>query len=229
MRRLITLAIALIILAAGIIIWTQHRQKEAAEQQLGLDSARVLTAVFQQTNALQVGKLSGQVLARAEEQGCLGLCDTEQRTRAPYSVTYTVNLSDLRDDDLRWNADKRVMIVNAPEVSVGDVNVDMTRAQTSQGGIWISRRTGQALQRKVAANLGASARQRANDPASIAKAQAAARGAIERNLGLALRAAGMADVRILVRLPGEEKPAALPEEQWDMSRPIEEVLAEAAR
>jgi hypothetical protein len=226
MRRLIGFGLVLLLVAAGLFAWSQHRQKERAEEQLGLESARVLTAAFDRTNALQVGRLSGEVLARSEEKGCLGLCQVEQTTRAPYSVVYTVNLSKLREENLRWNADERVMIVDAPSVDVGEANVDDARARTSQSGVWISRRSGQALQRSAALRLGAAARQKANDPANVAKAQAAAREAIATNLRLALGAAGMGDVEVVVRLPGEARPADLPREQWDMSRPISEVLAE---
>lgn len=226
MRKLIGIALIVMLVGAGLFAWSQHRQKERAEEQLGLASARVLTAAFERTNALQVGKLSGEVLARSEEQGCLGLCEVEQRTRAPYSVTYTVDLSKLRDENLRWNAKERVMIVDAPAVDVGEPNVGLARAQISQSGVWISRRSGQALQRRAAANLGGAARAKANDPANVAKAQASARQAIAANLGLALRTAGLGDVRLVVRLPGEAKPEELRDEQWDMSRPISEVLAE---
>jgi hypothetical protein len=225
-RRLIGIVIVLALIAAGLFAWSQHRQKERAEEQLGIDSARVLTAAFERTNALQVGKLSGEVLARSEEKGCLGLCEVEQRTRAPYTVIYTVDLSKLRGDNLRWNAEDRVMIVDAPAVAVSEPNVDLARARIAQSGVWISRRSGQALQQRAAVNLGGAARQKANDPANVAKAQAAAREAIAANLGLALRAAGMGDVRLVVRLPGEAKPEQLRDEQWDMSRPISEVLAE---
>lgn len=229
MRKLIGVLVVLALVAAGLFAWVQHRQKERAEEQLGIDSARVLTAAFERTNALQVGKLSGEVLARSEEQGCLGLCEVEQRTRAPYSVIYMVDLSKLREENLRWNAEERVMIVDAPAVVVGEPNVDLARAQVSQSGVWISRRSGQALQRRAAVTLGGAARQKANDPANVAKAQAAAREAIAANLGLSLRAAGLGDVRLVVRLPGEAKPANLKDEQWDMSRPISEVLAELQR
>jgi hypothetical protein len=202
----------------------QQDRADTAERDAGLAAARTLTEVFERSRALEVARLSGVAAARSEADGCMGLCTPTQSTRAPYEVLYTVDLKGLTPAAYRWNAEQLVMTVRIPEVMPGKPNVDMSRAQIKQSGAWISRKAGVELQRKAAGYLRTATDAAAKKPDHMASAQASARDAVQALVAAPLRAAGLTDVRVVVQLPGEARPAALDREQWDESRPLAEVL-----
>lgn len=220
-------AALLLAMMLSLAFCQQQDRVDTAERDAGLDAARVLTEVFEQTSALQVARLSGVAIARSEADGCYGLCTPTQSTRAPYEVLYTVNLKGLTPAAYRWNAERRVMTVQVPVVTPGKPNVDMSRAEVKQSGTWISRKAGVELQRKAAGYLRISTEAAAKKPEHMANAQASARSAIQALIATPLRAAGLDGVRVVVQLPGEARPANLDREQWDESRPLAEVLREA--
>ena len=119
------------------------------------------------------------------------------------------------------------MIVTVPQVTASPAAVDMARARSQQDGLYISRGSGLAMGQRVAGNLAAAAGRTARSPTNMAQAQAAARTAVQALVAAPLAAAGVNDVAVVVRLPGEDRPASLSREQWDMSRPLDEVLRQA--
>ena len=221
---LIAVAVLAAVAVVAVLVW-QQRRVDRAEAEAGLASARVLSAVFQRTSALQVARLSGEVQAKAEAKSGYGWFDNRQTTRAPYSVTYTVDLTRLGPSDYRWNSEARTMTVDIPEVTVSAPNVDMAKARVDQTGVYISRSAGQEMQRVAAGRLAASANDKARDPDNLAKARESARASIANLVRGPLAAAGHGDVRVVVRLPGEAKPTELSTEQWDVSRSIQEIYA----
>jgi hypothetical protein len=219
---------ALALLAVlGAILW-QQRRADRAEWEAGLAASRTLSAVFERTSALQVARLSGEAITRVQgASGPGGLFRNVQVTRAPYAVDYTVDLSRLSTADYRWNPKERVMIVTVPEVTPAPPRVDMARARSLQDGIYISRGSGLAMGQRVAGNLAAAAGEKARAPDNMARAQAAARAAVQALVRAPLSAAGIGDVKVVVRLPGEARAAGVEAERWDESRPLAEVLREA--
>lgn len=226
MARGVALVLALVLAVAGAF-WWQQRRAERAEMEAGLAASRTLSAVFERTAALQVAKLSGEAVTRVEGASGYGMFANVQTTRAPYSVDYLVDLRRLTPADYRWNAKARIMVVTIPEVAVGKPNIDLARARTTQAGLFISRASGLAMQQRVAANLALAAGAKANAPENIARARESARAAVGDLVAAPLAAAGVGDVRVVVRLPGEDRPAGLDREQWDRSRPIADVLRDA--
>lgn len=226
-RKLILIALVLAAIAGAF--WWQKRRAEQAELEAGLAASRTLSAVFERTSALQVARLSGEAVTRVDGTSGYGMFANVQTTRAPYTVHYLLDLSRLTAADYRWNADDRVMIVTIPEVTVGKPNIDLARARTTQGGLFISRASGLAMQQRVAGNLALAAGATAGKPDKLAQARESARAAVGALVSGPLAAAGIADVKVVVRLPGEDRPAGLDHERWDASRPIAEVLREAAR
>lgn len=227
-RRVGCVAVAVAIVAAVLLMLHLRRQEERAtraEAQLGLESARVLEAAFERTSALQVARLRGRVIAKSEATSGGGLFANEQKTRAPFTALYTLDLRRLEPSDYRWNADARTMTVDIPEVTVGAPNIDMTQAQVEQSGVYISRRAGQQMQQQAAARLQARAQEEARKPENVVKAREAARAAMAAFVRAPLAAANRGDVRVVVRLPGEARPPALSQDEWDVSRSIEEVYA----
>ena len=226
----VRLWLGIAVVLAAVLMLTLCRQQdkiEQAERDAGLAAARTLTETFERTSALQVAKLRGIAVARSEADGCMGLCTPTQSTRAPYEVLYTVDLKGLTPAAYRWNAERRVMTVRIPEVTPGTPNVDLSRAEVRQSGAWISRKAGVELQRKAASYLRTATDSAARNPEHIANAQASARTAVQARVAAPLRAAGLTDVRVVIQLPGEARPAGLDREQWDESRPLAEVLRNA--
>lgn len=225
-RSLIAILIAALLGLAGYLYWQQQRLEEARDE-TGLLSSRVLSAVFTAESELKVANLSGEVLAVA--RGCSLNCwvANGQRTRAPYSVDYFIKLKGLPVSAYRWNAKDRIMTVDVPDLTIARPNIDMARARTQQSGRWISRESGIAMQRQAAGYLADGAAEKAKSPENLAKAREAARGAVGRFVAAPLAAAGLPDVKVVVRMPGDPRPAGISGEQWDMSRPMAEVLAEA--
>lgn len=225
-KKLILIALVAAAIVGGFC-W-QARRAERAEMEAGLAASRTLSAVFERTAALQVARLSGEAVTRVDGSSGYGMFPNVQTTRAPYTVDYLVDLRRLRPADYRWNGKDRTMIVTMPEVTVGKPNIDLARARTMQGGLFISRASGVAMQQRVAGNLALAAERTAGTPENIAKARGSARAAVEALVEGPLTAAGIVDVTVVVRLPGEDRPPGLDRERWDMSRPIAEVLRESA-
>lgn len=222
-RRLTLLLIVAAIVAA---FWWQRRRADRAEMEAGLAASRTLSAVFERTSALQVARLSGEAVTRVDGSSGYGMFANVQTTRAPYTVDYLVDLRRLGPDAYRWNAGDRVMVVTVPAITIGKPNIDLAQARTTQAGLFISRAAGIAMQRRVAGTLALAAARTAATPENLDKARSASRAAIAALVAAPLTAEGITDVRVVVRLPGEDQPAGLDRERWDASRPISEVLAE---
>jgi hypothetical protein len=100
----------------------------------------------------------------------------------------------------------------------------MADARSKQTGLFVSRACGLAMQREVAGRLAAAAGERAVRPDHIAEAQLSAREAVARLVAAPLEAAGLGDVTVRVRLATDPRPRD--DRQWDISRSIEDVLAD---
>lgn len=223
-KKLILLLAVVGVVAAAF--WWQGRRADRAEMDAGLAASRTLSAVFERTGNLQVARLSGDAVTRVIGSSGFGMFPNVQTTRAPYSVDYLLDLGKLHPSDYRWNGDAKVMIVTVPEVTVGRPNVDLAQARSEQSGLYISRKSGLQMTQRVATNLAAAAQAKASAPENLRRAQAAARDRVADLIAQPLVAAGIDDVRVVVRLAGEARPPGLDAEQWDMSRPIGEVLRE---
>lgn len=225
-RRGLTTLIVVAVCAVVALLYWQDRRMKRAEEEAGLMSSRVLSAVFTANSEIKVASLTGEVFAVS--RGCSLNCwvANGQETRAPYTVDYFVNLTRLPASAFRWNAKDRIMSVDIPEVTVSPPNIDMRRARTKQSGAWISRESGIAMQRQAAVYLATGAEASAKAPEKLVKARDAARTAISRFVEAPLTAAGLPGVKVVVRLPGDAKPTELSKEQWDVSRSVAEVLAD---
>lgn len=218
--KLVAVVVVVIVAIGGYLWWQDRQERKAAEQ--GLAASRVLSAVFQRTGTLEVSRLTGDVQARSKAVSGY-VFENEQITRAPYSVAYTLDLRQLKPAAWRWNGETKTMTVDLPEVTVAAPAIDMAKAQVSQTGMFISRTGGQALQRQAAERLTARAYEEARKPENLAKAREAARGVVADFVRAPLQAANNGDVTVTVRLPGEAKPANMAQDQWDVSRSIEQV------
>lgn len=220
-RTLLALLVLALIVAAGVAGW-QYRRAEKAEEQFGLDAGRVLSAVFTKARELRVARLTGRVAARSSYDGWF--FDAEQRTRAPFSVNYFIDLKQIGRGDYDWDRERNVMIVRIPDVLVEQPSIDMAQAQVTQNGFWMSRKAGVALQKGAAEKLANTAAARAKSDENIGKARAAAVEAVRAYVQEPLRAAEFGTVAVEVRFPWEGRRSS---EQMDRSRRPEEVLGNA--
>ena len=216
------LAIALLVGAGYLLARWQDRQEQREVADTTLDT--LVVALRENRNRLEVHRLSGTVTTSREVRG--GPADIlkgELTVRQPWSVAYFANMAELGLDDYAWDPATRTLTVRAPAVRPDLPNIDESRQVVAQDGLIITRSMQNELRSGVARGARGQAAAEANKPENLAAATEAAREAIARNLQAPLRAAGLNDIRIVVRAPADGSSDG---ERWDVSRTIEEVLAE---
>ena len=224
--RIVVLIMAALVVGLLVQQWRLHRaeeQRKRAELDAGLAASRVLTAKFEATGALRAGRLTGEILSVGD---CTSgyIFNNKQRTVAPYSVTYSVDLAHIDPASFRWDGRDKTMFVELPGLTVETPSVDMSRARSRQSGMFVSRNCGLAMQKQVAARLGAAAGERALRADYLAAAASSARARVAQLVRSTLAAAGLTDIAVRVRLATDPRPSD--DRQWDRSRSIEEVLAD---
>jgi cytochrome c-type biogenesis protein CcmH/NrfF len=215
-------AIVLLVGAGYLLARYQDRQELKQVERSSLDT--LVVALRENRNRLEVQRLSGTVTTNREVRGGpAGLLRGELTVRQPWSVAYFTDMADLGLDDYAWDERSRTLTVRAPAVRPDPPNIDESRQVVAQDGFIITRSMQNQLREGVARGARQQAVAEANTPENLAAATAAAREAIARNLQGPLRAAGLSDVRIVVRTPTDGGGDG---ERWNVSRSIEEVLRE---
>ena len=216
----------LIALLLGVRAYQRVQRDYVVEQKDNEAIARIVGTTFAEANALKVSTLSGVVQTPATDEGAVPFLKSDKVVKQPFTVDYFVDMSSLTLADYSWDQDSRTLRVRAPPVSPGKPNVDETgRTLSRTRGVFVTRGASDRLEQRIARRAAAQTRREAAKPERIAAAREAARRAITANLRGPLAAAGYDDVTISVVMPGD--PATGPRtEQWDVSRSIEEVLAE---
>ena len=221
--RLALVAVALVALVIGVQQYRlsqARKERDRAELDAGLAASRVLSATFERAGALRAARLSGRVMSQGS---CVSgyLFTDQQRTVAPYSVNYMVDLSRVGRGSFRWDGKRRTLLVAVPGVTVEPPSVDMTAARSEQSGLVVSRACGLAMQNQVAGRLSAAAAERASRPDYLDRARASARVELGSLVHSSLAAAGLGDVDVRVLLETDPRTAV---ERWDVSRSIDDVL-----
>ena len=185
---------------------------------------QVVRATFSRASTLKVGSLSGSVQATASDARLGGVLKTDRVVKAPFSVDYFLDVSRLSGSDYRFDPVTRTLIVDAPDVTVGQANVDEARRTLSETrGVFVTRGAMDALSQRVSAAAQGSAQAEARKPERLAQARDNARRALRELLAPPLAAAGVADPRIVVTFPYERTDRT--RQDWDRSRTPEQVLA----
>ena len=222
MRRNWIVGLLLLVTAiAGFVLLHAERAEQAkdkAEFDAGLASARVISATFEKVADLRVGTLRGTAISRAQYDGWV--FDSVQMTRAPFMIDFYIDLRKLPLGAYRWDNATATMHVRVPPVTIGQPNIDMSRAEVKQDGIWISAKTGRELQRQAASRLRIAVDDASKRPVYLKQAQDNAREALTSLVRTPLQAAGLRNVRVELTFPGEDVG-----ERWDVSTPLAEVLA----
>lgn len=203
--------------------WYAERYTVTADAD-GVAKARVVTAALYGRSDLRVSQLTGVVQGVGQTSRLWGWLPSTQVIKAPFEVDYFVGLARLRPADFALSDDNRRLVVYVPDVQPGRPNIDLARTSLNDvRGVFVSRGAMIELGSKAAGSAQRVAGERARSPENMAKARDHARGAIERLFGGALRAAGL-HAQVEVRFASERQG---PTERWDVSRSIEEVLANA--
>lgn len=221
-------AVALLILTIGgamLAGWQLYdRDYVVAVEDDGSAVTKIIAEKIAGASALKVSELSGTVQSTAQDVRAFGLLKSDQVVKMPYSVEYFVDVGKLRPGDLEWDADRRTLIVNAPDVVVGKPNVDESRRTLVRtGGMFVTRQAGEELSRRVSAHAQARATASARSPERMAQAREYGRAALSKLLTAPLAAAGQGDARVIVTFPPERKGDN--RERWDVTTPVNEVLA----
>lgn len=224
-RRWLPVVVAVLVVALPLTRWAKQRwqteQELAATERLGT----ALTQRFHEARALKVATLSGTVTARASDTRFFDLVTSQSVTRSPYSVDYFVDLSQLDTGHLRWDARRRVLVVEVPEVTVAAPNIREDQAQRDVSGPFVTRQAQEQLTRRSGDAAASRTLEAARDPANLARARDSARRAVAALAKAPLAAAGQEGVTVTVRFPSDPPLTA---ERWDTSRTIAEVLGSDA-
>lgn len=217
----LALAFAIVVGAlAGYRWWNDRHVVESDDG--GLAVARVVAATLHTSADLRVSRLSGTVQATGATSRWWGWLQSSRVVKAPFEVDYFVDVRALDTGDFRYDAARRVLTVEVPDVTAGNPNVDHSRVTLDRtSGVYVSRDAMAELQRRVATTARGVVAERAADPENMRKARESGRAAIAKLFGGALGAAGL-PVRVEVRYVGEAR--APNGERWDVSRSLEEVL-----
>ena len=205
----------------------RHEDRQVQRKVAESDIDKLVVALRENRNRLEVYRLSGQVTTKRETRG--GVADIlkgEMTVRQPWAVSYFVDMGDLGLDDYVWDERTRTLLVRAPAVRPETPNIDESRQVVAYDGPVITRNMQTRLRQGVAIGARQQAEAEAAKAENLAAATRAAREAIARNLQAPLRAAGLGDVNVVVRAPTDGRPGS--GERWDVSRSVAEVLEERA-
>ncbi|QGP79015.1 DUF4230 domain-containing protein [Sphingobium sp. CAP-1] len=220
------IAVALLILMVGaamLVGWQRYdRDYVVSVEEDGSAVTKIIAEKISGASALRVSQLNGTVQSTAQDVRGFGWLKSDQVVKMPYRVDYYIDLSGLTARDLEWNAQTRTLIVNAPDVMPDMPNVDESRRTLVRtGGLFVTREAGEELSRKVSAHAQARAAASARSPERMAQAREYGRAALVKLMAAPLAAAGQGDARVIVTFPTERRS----KEQWDVTTPINEVLA----
>lgn len=195
------------------------RQAEAIATAQGF--AKVIKETLEDKTNLIVQEVNGTLEVTAVNQGTIFY--TWQKSRVPYSVAYSVDLSRVNLSDIRYDESTKTMFVEIPEIVISPPNVDETRKViTGRGGKWTSRDAAENLAARSSKLAVAGAVASANQPEKVRSAREKARLKVDQLFEKPLRVAGKADVNVVVRFATD---VSRDKERWDVSPSIEQVLA----
>ncbi len=164
---------------------------------------------FEKQNSLTVFSSRFDVLASStNSRGILGvdLLNTEQAVAVPALVEYRLDLSGVGRERMEWDADKQVLSVRLPPLSISKPNIDEARAKVFTKGVWVTSGAQDDLRRNNAEQAERKAQEFASQPDVLAMARKAAREAVRQNLAVPLQVAGFQDARVEVLFDGEPSP-----------------------
>ncbi|WP_150290615.1 DUF4230 domain-containing protein [Sphingobium estronivorans] len=223
-----SIAAALLILLVGaamLVGWHRYNRDYAVTvEEDGSALTKVIAQRFAGASSLKVSELSGTIQSTAQDVRGFGWLKSDQVVKMPFSVDYFIDVSGIDAGDLEWNERTRTLIVNAPDVKPARPNIDEgSRTLVQTNGLFVTRKAGEELSRRTSLHAQGRAEKEARSPERMAQARDYGRAALGKLLGAPLGALGYGDARVIVTFPPER--ANRNREQWDVTTPINEVLA----
>jgi hypothetical protein len=230
LKRYWPMLLVLVLLGLAGGWWIEHRKAERrVEEQLAQAQGivRVLSATFSNKAALRVGEINGTLDVTVVDPGAVPMLRSSQKATVPYSVGYTLDLSAVGADDYRWEPERRTLTIRVPVVSPEPPNIDeANRDVAGTSGLFVTRGASSNLARRASQLATAKAGEVAAEPANLARAQANAEKVVADLARTPLDAAGLGPVTVRVITPAT---GVRDGERWDVSRSLEQVLADRAR
>ncbi|MCH7628326.1 MULTISPECIES: DUF4230 domain-containing protein [Novosphingobium] len=161
---------------------------------------------FEKQNTLTVFSAQLAPVVSSDDARLFGLVKSKQVAVIPARVDYTLDLSGVGRDRMRWNAQGKTLAVRLPPLVVSRPNLDEARAQYLREGVWIGREAQDKLTRDNTRLAERLAVEQAGNPVLMNLARGAARDAIRQNLAIPLQVAGYGEVKIVVSFDGEPTP-----------------------
>lgn len=225
--RMITVAI--LVAAVGLVGFLAYQRYDenyvVTEETEGAAVTRLVTARLSGMSSLKVAELSGTIQSTATDIRGFGWLRSDQVVKMPYSVGYFVDVSRIGPSDVEWIEASRTLIVDAPDVIVAAPNTDEgRRTLVRTTGMFVTREAGEELSRRTSRNAQAKARSEASSPERLAQAREHARRAVSILISTPLDTLGYGDARVIVTFPSERP--SRDGDRWDVSTPVEDVLAE---
>ncbi len=220
------LALLILIVGAAMLVGWQRYNRDyvVTPEDDGSAVTRVIAQRFAGASSLKVSELSGTIQSTASDIRGFGLLKSDQVVKMPFSVDYFIDASAIGPDDLEWVEASRTLIVNAPDVTAAKPNVDESRRTLVRtNGMFVTRTASEELSRRTSAHAQVKAQQVARSPERMAQARENGRKALAQLLGAPLGKIGYGDARVVVTFPPER--SARDREQWDVTTPVNEVLA----
>lgn len=191
----------LLIAALAVLAWHVFKPEK-----LGDPLATSLVA-FEKQDRLTVFSAELAPVVASDDSRAFGLLKSKQVAVIPARVDYTLDLSKMNRDRLKWDATAHRLDVLLPPLTVGRPNLDEARAQYLREGMLITRDAQDTLNRNNTRLAEQQAMQSAANPVLMGLARGAAKDAIRQNLAIPLKVAGYGDVTVTVRFDGEPAPA----------------------
>lgn len=216
-------------LLLGLIVGVAGRLGDALFGS-GPDPKTIATSSLESMRAQNrlVAFVARYVSVTSSRQSRLGF-SAERTLILPGDVRYEVDLSKLRQEDVRWDSGSRTLHVRVPDIEIAGPEVDLAAAREYGDGELLTTIFGgeERLDQANRAGAVADLRKQAQGEVPMRLARDAARRAIESSFALPLRAAGFGDARVVARFAAEE--AGRDPSYIDQSLSYNEAIAEARR
>ncbi len=190
----------LLIATLAVLAWHVFKPEK-----LGDPLATSLVA-FEKQDRLTVFSAELAPVVASDDSRYFGILKSKQVAVIPARVDYTLDLSKMNRDRLKWDAAAHRLDVLLPPLIVGRPNLDEARAQYLREGVLITRDAQDKLNRNNTRLAEQQAMQGAANPVLMGLARGAAKDAIRQNLAIPLQVSGYGDVTVTVRFDGEPAP-----------------------
>lgn len=198
-------AVAAASFTAGLVV-TPEPQLDGEVRQEGafsVDVSQVISTTvtsLKAQNKLQVYQFTGESRVSLRRSRLAGLLKGSQEMIVPASVAYYVNLAKLGIENVSYNAEAKVVYVDLPPLTMGDVAFAPERARTINGGLLTfdddqveaMRKINYATARKAFVRL-------AQSPAIVGVAKRQAARNVKDYFEIPLRIVGHPDVKVVAR------------------------------